>query len=181
MARFYESLTHELRDFINRQHMFFTASASEGGRVNLSPKGMNTFRILADNKVAYLDLTGSGNETAAHMLRDGRLTIMFCSFDVKPWILRTYGKGEVVHPRNPAWNDLISRFEQLPGQRQIVVQTIDSVQTSCGYAVPRYEFLEDRTVLTDWAEKKGDAGIREYWQQKNVRSIDGFPTELLAD
>ncbi len=181
MARFYEKLNPDLSDFIRRQRIYFTASASTAGRINLSPKGMDTFRILSDTKVAYLDLTGSGNETSAHLLRDGRLTIMFCSFDAKPVILRLYGKGSVVRPRDPAWADLIAHFEEMPGQRQIILLKIESLQTSCGFAVPRYEHVEDRPMLNDWAAKKGEDGIREYWEKKNQVSIDGFETKLLSD
>src|SRR4051812_24129024 len=172
MACFYDKLTPDLRDFIRRQHLFFTASAAADGRVNLSPKGMDTFRILADDAVAYLDLTGSGNETAAHTLRDGRLTVMFCSFDAKPLILRLYGKGRVVRARDAEWADLIGQFTELPGQRQIIVMRVESVQTSCGFGVPRYELREERNTLIEWCEKKGPDGIREYWAQKNQTSID---------
>src|SRR4051794_27559530 len=179
MARFYDKLTPDLCDFIRRQHLFFTASAAAEGRVNLSPKGMDTFRILADDAVAYLDLTGSGNETAAHVLRDGRLTVMFCSFDSKPLILRLYGRGRVVRPRDAEWLGLIGDFDELPGQRQIVVMRVESVQTSCGFGVPRYDLLEKRNTLIEWSEKKGTDGIREYWALKNQTSIDGFETRLL--
>jgi hypothetical protein len=181
MARFYASLTPDLCDFIRRQHVFFTASAATDGRVNLSPKGMDTFRILAEDTVAYLDLTGSGNETAAHLLRDGRLTVMFCSFDEKPLILRLYGRGRVVRPRDAEWAELIGRFIEKPGQRQIVMLRVESVQTSCGFGVPRYELATERDTLRQWSDKKGPDGIREYWAQKNQTSIDGFETGLLGD
>jgi hypothetical protein len=180
MARFYDRLIPDLSDFIRRQHLFFTASAASSGRINLSPKGMNTFRILSDDTVAYLDLTGSGNETAAHILHDGRLTIMFCSFDEKPMILRLYGHGRIIRPRDAAWTDLIGKFEPFPGQRQIIVLKIESLQTSCGFAVPRYELLEERQTLVEWSAKKGDQGIRDYWTEKNQTSIDGLETGLLA-
>ena len=180
MAKFYDKLTPELSDFIRRQHLFFAASAAATGRINCSPKGMNTFRILSDDTVAYLDLTGSGNETSAHVLHDGRLTIMFCSFEEKPLILRLYGRGEVVRPRDPAWGDLIGKFEQLPGHRQIIVLRIESLQTSCGFAVPRFELVEDRNLLVEWSAKKGEDGIRDYWAKKNQTSIDGLETKLLA-
>ena len=180
MARFYDQLTPELTDFIRRQHVFFTASGTAAGRINLSPKGMDTFRVLGPDRVAYLDLTGSGNETAAHVLADGRLTIMFCSFDAKPLVLRLYGRGNVVRPRDPAWADLAGHFELLPGARQIVTMRVESLQTSCGFAVPRYELREERRMLADWAEKKGPDGIATYWAQKNQTSIDGLPTKLLG-
>src|SRR4051812_274019 len=154
MACFYDKLTPDLRDFIRRQHLFFTASAAAEGRVNVSPKGMDTFRILAEDAVAYLDLTGSGNETAAHLLRDGRLTVMFCSFEAKPLILRLYGHGRVVGQRDAEWADLIGRFKEMPGQRQIVVLRVESVQTSCGFGVPQYERVEQRETLIEWSEQK---------------------------
>jgi hypothetical protein len=178
MAHFYEKLTPELRDFVVRQHVFFVATAGAEGRINLSPKGIDTFRILADDRAAYLDLTGSGNETAGHILHDGRLTIMFCSFDGKPLILRMYGRGEVVRPRDPAWAELIAGFTQLPGQRQIIVLKIESLQTSCGFGVPRYELIEERQTLIEWSAKKGPDGIRKYWADKNQQTIDGLDTKM---
>jgi len=183
MAQFFTALNPDLREFIAKQHMFFTASSPAGseGRVNLSPKGMDTFRVLSDNEVAYLDLTGSGNETAAHLRENGRITLMFCAFADKPLILRLYGRGEAIHPRDAAWNELVPHFHELPGQRQIVRVRIESVQTSCGFAVPLYVFEGHRDLLTKWAEKKGDDGIREYWAKKNTKSIDGLPTGLLAE
>ena len=179
MARFYDRLTPELTQFIERQHVFFTASAASQGRINLSPKGMDTFRVLAADHVAYLDLTGSGNETSAHLLADGRLTIMFCSFDAKPLILRLYGHGSVVRPRDTAWADLVSHFELMPGARQIITMRVESAQTSCGFAVPVFELKHARPTLTDWADKKGPDGIAAYWAEKNQTSIDGLPTKLL--
>ena len=179
MARFYDALTPELIEFIRRQSIFFTATAAASGRVNCSPKGMDTFRVLSPSEVAYLDLTGSGNETAAHLLADGRLTVMFCSFDAKPLILRIYGKGDPVRPRDSAWAGLAARFDLLPGTRQIVTMRVESVQTSCGYAVPEYELKHPRRLLTDWAAKKRPDGIAEYWAQKNQTSVDGLPTKLL--
>jgi hypothetical protein len=181
MAQFFPALTPELREFIAKQHMFFTASAAAEGRANLSPKGMDTFRVLSDTDVAYLDLTGSGNETAAHLRENGRLTLMFCAFQDKPLILRLYGRGEAVRPRNAAWGELAPHFPQLPGRRQIIRMRIESVQTSCGFAVPLYVFEGQRDLLTKWAEKKGDDGICAYWRKKNVTSIDGLPTGLLAE
>ncbi len=181
MAKFYPSLTPELRDFIARQHLFFVATAPTAGRINLSPKGMNTFCCLSDTAIAYLDLTGSGNETAAHLAENGRITVMFCSFDADPLILRLYGRGEVIHPRDAAWSELQSHFPSLPGTRQIVRVGLESVQTSCGFGVPLYDFQGDREALVQWAQKKGESGLRHYWESKNQRSIDGLPTYLLTD
>jgi hypothetical protein len=178
MAKFFDALTDSLIRFIEKQHMFFVASAPAEGRVNLSPKGMDTFRCLDENTVAYLDLTGSGNETAAHIHENGRITIMLCSYGDEPLILRIYGRGEVVRPGDSRWDELAQHFDVLPGARQIVVTHIDSVQTSCGFAVPRYDFVEHRQKLVRWAEKKGDEGLVEYRQKKNATSIDGAPTGL---
>lgn len=180
MARFYEKLTPELREFIAQQHLFFVASAAREGRINLSPKGMNTFRILSDDRVGYLDLTGSGNETAGHILHDGRLTIMFCSFDEKPLILRLYGRGEVVGQSGGAWSGLIGNFDEMPGQRQIILLQIESLQTSCGFGVPMYQLVEDRSTLVQSCEKKGPEGVRKYWADKNSRTIDGLETGIDA-
>ena len=179
MAKFYSQLDETLQSFIGEQKLFFTATAPSTGRINLSPKGMDTFRCLDLNTVAYLDLTGSGNESAAHLIENGRMTIMFCSFSDKPLILRLYGFGRVVRPRDEEWQELHSRFHSTVGERQIIVLQIESVQTSCGFAVPVYELKEERTRLAEWATKKGDEGIRNYWEEKNQMSIDGLLTHLL--
>ncbi|MBW4518221.1 MAG: pyridoxamine 5'-phosphate oxidase family protein [Scytolyngbya sp. HA4215-MV1] len=179
MAKFYPALTDALREFIAQQQIFFTASAPQVGRINLSPKGINTFRCLSDHTVAYLDLTGSGNETSAHLIENRRLTIMFCSFTEKPLILRLYGQGSVIRPKDAEWHPLYARFKPLPGTRQIIQLTIDSVQTSCGFGVPLYQYEGERETLTQWAEKKGTEGVRQYWQEKNQTSIDGLPTYLI--
>ena len=178
MAKFYECLNTSLREFIERQHVFFVATAPRSGRVNLSPKGADTFRIIDDACVAYLDITGSGNETAAHLLDDGRLTIMFCSFDPDPLILRLYGHGRALHPRDAGWSELSCCFTMLPGVRQIMSLAIESVQTSCGYAVPRYRYEGERDTYLRWAEKKGADGLAAYQTDKNRVSIDGLPTGL---
>lgn len=156
--------------------MFFIATAASTGRINLSPKGMDTLRVLDDMTVAYLDLTGSGNETAAHLRADGRCTVMICSFDAKPIILRLYGRGDVVRPTDPEWDGLHAVFPELPGARQIMRIHVESVQTSCGYAVPIAERMEPRDRLLRWLERKGPDGLRRYRARHNVRSIDGLPT-----
>lgn len=178
MAKFYSHLTPELIEFIQQQHLFFTATAPIEGRINLSPKGLDTFRCLDLHTVAYLDLTGSGNETAAHLKENGRMTFMFCSFTEKPLILRLYGRGYAMQRQHTQWDSLLSHFEVVPGTRQIVVLEIESVQTSCGFGVPLYDFQGKRELLLDFAENKGDAGIKAYQQQKNQVSIDGLPTGL---
>lgn len=181
MAKFYSSLTPELIQFIEEQKMFFTATAPTEGRINLSPKGIDTFRCLDKQTVAYLDLTGSGNETAAHLEENGRMTIMFCSFSETPLILRLYGQGKVVRPRDKQWSELYQNFPTYEGERQIIMLTLTSAQTSCGFGVPIYEYQETRETLIDWAKKKGETGIYDYWQQKNQESIDGLPTKLLKE
>ena len=181
MSKFYSELTDDLCDFISRQHLFFTATAAGEGRINLSPKGMDSFRRLDNRTVAYLDVTGSGNETAAHLRRDGRLTVMFCSFDTQPLILRLYGQGRVIRPCDTDWNTLARHFPPLSGTRQIMVMNLESAQTSCGYGVPLYHYEGERGTLLRWAEKKGTQGLADYWRDKNQISIDGLPTHLLED
>jgi hypothetical protein len=176
MADFYTALDERLIEFIGEQKIFFTATAPNRGRINLSPKGMDTFRCLDANTVCYLDLTGSGSEGSAHILENGRMTIMFCSFTARPWILRLYGTGQVVCPGDAEWEKYFVHFQETPGQRHIIVLHVESAQTSCGHAVPVMEFKEERQLLKSWAEKKGTEGMKEYRQLKNSRSIDGLPT-----
>lgn len=180
MAKFYSELTEELRNFIEEQKIFFTATAPNSGRINLSPKGRDTFRCIDEKTVGYLDLTGSGNETAAHLHENGRMTIMFCSFSEKPLILRLYGEGRVISPRDADWEKFYCWFAPTLGERQIILLDIDSVQTSCGYGVPIYELKEERKTIVEWANKKGKQGINDYWHEKNQKSIDGLPTKILG-
>jgi hypothetical protein len=187
MAKFYSNLNEDLQNFISEQKLFFTATAPKSGRINLSPKGIDTFRCIDNRTVAYLDLTGSGNETAAHLNSQadppnkGRMTIMFCSFTEKPLILRLYGRGRVIAPRHKEWDNYYELFAPTPGERQIIVMDIDGIQTSCGYGVPLYEFKAERPSLIEWAKKKGEGGIAAYWREKNQTSIDGFPTNIFED
>ena len=181
MARFYPALEAKHRDFIAAQKLFFTATGTASSRLNLSPKGMDSLRVLSDKRVAYLDLTGSGNETAAHLKHDGRMTLMWCSFDADPLILRLYGRGHAVRRQDAEWATLRPHFAVLPGERQLIVLDIESVQTSCGYAVPMYTYNGERDTLARWAEKKGPVGLIAYWREKNQVSIDGLPTHLLED
>ena len=182
MAKFSSELSPSMSDFISAQKMFFTASApSEGGRINLSPKAMDTFRIFDNKKVAYLDLTGSGNETSAHVTDNGRLTIMFCSFTDQPLILRLYGKGEIITPQHPDWQMHLSHFKLLSGTRQIILLHIESVQSSCGFAIPYFKYEGERDDLLQWSNKKGEDGIRQYWKDKNQKSIDDLPAHPLSD
>jgi hypothetical protein len=174
----YEALEDKHVEFIGRQQMFFVGTAGAEGFINVSPKGMDSFRILDNNTVAWLNLTGSGNESAAHVLENGRMTIMFCSFDKQPLIMRLYGRARAVHPRDDEWPGLSARFPEIAGARQIFVQDVELVQTSCGYAVPRYDYTGQRETLRKWAENKGEDGIRQYWEQNNTRSLDGKDTGI---
>lgn len=181
MAKFYTELNETLREFIGRQKIFFHASAPNQGRINLSPKGLDTFRILSDKRVAYLDLTGSECETAAHIAENGRLTIMFCSFENAPLIVRLYGRGWVVRPRDAAWTNLRGEFPVIPGERQIVGLDIESIMTTCGFAVPLFTYQGEREQLPEFTVKMGPERMDEYRRQKNQVSIDGLPTYLLDD
>ncbi|MGD8289146.1 MAG: pyridoxamine 5'-phosphate oxidase family protein [Gemmatimonadota bacterium] len=173
-------ITDRIRGFIDEQSVFFVASAplSAEGHVNLSPKGLDTFRVLGPDRVAYLDLTGSGNETAAHLGENGRITFMFCAFDGRPMILRLFGRGRPVLPGAPEWSELSEAFDEIPGIRQIVVADIHRVQTSCGFGVPLMGPPEDRDQLVSWAERKGPEGLSEYRRTKNTTSIDGIPVQV---
>jgi hypothetical protein len=180
MADFFPTLSDELIQFIGEQHLFFVATAplSPDGRINLSPKGADTLRVLSPREVAYLDLTGSGVETAAHVRENGRLTLMWCSFGASPNILRLYGRGRVVTQDSPQWAELYSKFPPNPGARQIIVLDVELGQTSCGYAVPLYTFERHRGTLDAWAERKGPDGLRSYWLEKNRKSLDGLDSGL---
>jgi hypothetical protein len=179
MASFHEDLDESLCEFIASQHMFFVATAPEEGRVSLSPKGMNSLHVFNSREVGYLDVTGSGNETAAHVGQNGRLTLMFCSFDRTPLILRLYGTGRTLHPRDAEFEERMQSFEPISGARQIILLSVESIQKSCGYGIPFYEYQGERDTLKKWAEKKGPDGLAEYWEEQNVTSIDGIPTKLL--
>ena len=178
MADHYQALEDKHVAFIRQQQMFFVGTAGAEGFVNVSPKGMDSFRILDSHTVAWLNLTGSGNESAAHVLENGRMTLMFCSFDKQPLILRLYGRARAVHPRDSEWAELAAQFPDIPGARQVFVQHVSLVQTSCGYAVPRYDFSGQRETLRKWAENKGEGGIRDYWEENNTRSLDGKDTGI---
>ena len=175
MGRVHEALDDNLIDWIGQQHLFFVASAPlDGGHVNLSPKGHDTFRVIDKSTVAYLDLTGSGVETIAHIRENGRLTIMFCAFEGPPRILRLYGRGEAIEPDAPDFEDLAETFPALPGVRSIIRLTIDRISSSCGYSVPFLAYEGERETLLDWAERKGPEGIEAYHAEKNSTSIDGM-------
>jgi hypothetical protein len=180
MAKLFDFISEELQKFIITQKIFFvgTAPLSSTGHVNLSPKGLDSFRILSPHRVGYLDVTGSGNETSAHLQENGRITLMFCAFQEPACILRLYGQGQTILPDSPDWNFLYPLFPPLPGTRQIIIADIERVQTSCGFGVPLYEYLGQRDTLVNWASKKGEEGVKEYQQKKNLMSIDGLSTPL---
>jgi hypothetical protein len=179
MAKQFQALTPEHSAFIAKQHLFFTASATAEGRINLSPKGLGGFRVISETSVCYLDLTGSGAETAAHLLADGRLTIMFCALEGPPLILRLYGTATSIMRGTSAYAELLSAHfqnEEPPGARQIIVQSIEMVQTSCGYGVPTFAYEGERPSLINWAQAKGEEGLKAYRAEKNTKSLDGLPT-----
>ncbi|MBI5666823.1 MAG: pyridoxamine 5'-phosphate oxidase family protein [Chloroflexi bacterium] len=180
MATFYESISDEIQTFIEKQHVFFVATAplSAEGHVNLSPKGLDSFRVLSPNRVAYLDFVGSGNETSAHLLENGRITFMFCAFDGAPRILRLFGQGRVVLPSAPEWAEMSPLFPQYLNARQIIAADITLVQTSCGYGVPLMDFVQERDTMQRWSDAKGADGLAAYQREKNAQSLDGLPTPL---
>jgi len=176
MAKRYDSITPELRQFIEEQYLFFVATAplAAGGHVNLSPKGLDTFRITGSNEVMYLDLTGSGNETAAHVSENGRLTFMFCAFQGRPKIVRLYCNGRVVTRGSEEWDERMGRFPDVPGARQIIVGAVEFIQSSCGFGVPEMTMVAQRDMLREWTARKGEEGIVEYRRTRNAVSIDGL-------
>ncbi|KRF17214.1 pyridoxamine 5'-phosphate oxidase [Nocardioides sp. Soil797] len=178
MAQQFPELTERHQAFIARQPMFFVATAARNGRVNVSPKGLDSLRVLSPTRLVWLNGTGSGNETAAHLLDTPRMTIMFCSFVREPLILRLYGDARAAHEGDPAWDEFHSLFPPMLGARNVFVLDIDLVQTSCGYGVPLMEFQDQRELMDGWARKKGADGLLAYQQEKNRASIDGFPTGL---
>ena len=180
MGKRYNEIGDERREFIEQQKLFFVATAAPNGRVNLSPKGMDSLRVMGDNRVVWLNLTGSGNETAAHLLESDRMTLMFCAFEGSPIILRLFGHAKGIHPRDPEWNELLPMFPPLPAARQIFDMQVDLVQTSCGMAVPLFDFNEQRDLLEQWAERKGEQGLQDFWKGRNQESIDGKPTGIIA-
>ena len=180
MGKRFNEIGDQRREFIEQQKMFFVGTADSDGRVNVSPKGMDSFKVMGDNRVVWLNMTGSGNETAAHLVENDRMTIMFCAFEGSPMILRLFGHAKVIHPRDSEWDGLFSMFRAIPGARQIMDMQVDLVQESCGMAVPLFDFNEQRDLLVQWADRKGDQGLHDYWESRNQVSIDGKPTRILS-
>lgn len=184
MAKQFESIDARLKDFIGRQHIFFTASATGDSRVNISPRETGCLRVVDANTVVYLDRTGSGNETSAHLRADGRLTIMFCAVEGPPMILRLYGRGRTIRRGSSEYeNILITHYSgtEPSGARQFILLDIDLVQTSCGFGVPLFDYKAERPSLDQWTEAKGTDGIEIYRREKNAYSMDGLPTGMFDD
>jgi len=181
MGKKFPEIEEKQIEFIKNQQMFFVGTATADSRINISPKGMDSFRVMDKNRIVWLNVTGSGNETAAHMQDDDRMTIMFCAFEGRPKILRLYGTAETVHADDEQWNELYGLFDPLPGARQIFDMHVDLVHTSCGFGVPLYDFIGQREMLSEWALNKGDSGISDYWQNRNAISLDGKPVRISAE
>ncbi|NNF78135.1 MAG: pyridoxamine 5'-phosphate oxidase family protein [Rhizobiales bacterium] len=180
MPNFPNQLSDRFIQFIKQQHMFFVATAAPDGQVNLSPKGLDTLRVLSAERIVWLSLSGSGNETAAHLREANRITMMFCAFEGRPLILRVYGTAATYHPRDAQWAELIGLFPKLAGSRQIYDVSIKAIQTSCGSGIPYYDFRCPRgeTELEPFYDKMGEDGVEAYWARKNQMSIDGKPTGI---
>jgi len=181
MAKQFDQISDSHREFIQSQHIFFAGSAAPQGRVNISPKGMDCLRVLGKNRILWLNYTGSGNETAGHLKLANRMTLMWCSFETRPMIMRAYGSARTVHPRDEDWAELAGHFATPQGARQIYDMTVDMVQTSCGYAVPFFDYAGERDTLQKWTDDRGADGIPAYWEEKNQETIDGLPTGILGD
>lgn len=180
MGQQYSELSDKHIDFISKQKIFFVGTATDQSKVNISPKGMDSFRVVDKYTVIWLNVTGSGNETAAHVQTHPRMTIMFTAFEGSPMILRLYGQAEAIHHNDPEWHDVYSQFSPAVGARQVFRLSIDMVQSSCGMSVPFFDYVSERDQLKDWASKKGASGIKAYWEEKNQLSLDGVATDILA-
>lgn len=177
----FDTITDDLKSWIEVQPLFFIGSAplAQGGHINVSPRGLDSLRVTGPGRIIILDLTGSGNETAAHLIENQRITVMFCAFEGQPRVLRLFGQGKVILPEQPAWQDMYAQFDtSLPGVRQIFDISISRVQTSCGFGVPLMKLESQRTTLLDWANKKGVEGIQKYQSENNRKSIDGLPSSF---
>jgi len=179
MGKRTDRLDQGLREFIEEQKIFFVATAAPGARINLSPKGTDTLRVVDEQRILWLNLTGSGNETATHLRSDDRMTLMWCAFEASPRILRVYGHARALHPRDAEWDELAALLPTRAGTRQVLEMEIDLVQISCGFGVPRYEFLGQREQLVRWADAQGPEGVQAYWAEKNQLSLDGDPTGII--
>ncbi|KAA2316194.1 pyridoxamine 5'-phosphate oxidase family protein [Pseudooceanicola sediminis] len=180
MAKQFDQIEDAHQRFIEEQHMFFTGTAAPDGYVNVSPKGMDSLRVLGPNRIIWRNMTGSGNETAGHLAQSNRMTLMWCSFTTRPMILRCYGTARTIHRLDPDWSALDAHFVPAFQARQIYDLTVTLVQTSCGYAVPFMDFVSDRDTLDKWAQSRGQDQVRDYWRDRNTLTMDGAPTGIVA-
>ncbi len=179
MGKQFDTISDDHRAFIEAQHIFFVGSAASTGKVNISPKGMDSLRVMSPTRIVWRNLTGSGNETAGHLHDNPRMTLMWCGFEKRPMIMRAYGTAQTLHPRDPEFADLNAMVPPSLGARQIYDMHVDMLQTSCGYAVPFFDHQGPREVLVKWAEDKGADGIQTYWKDRNQHTLDGMPTHIL--
>lgn len=177
MGKIHTEIDSNLTAWLQRQQMFFvsTAPLAGDGLINCSPKGLDTLRVLGPRTVAYLDLTGSGVETIAHLKENGRIVIMLCAFEGAPKIVRFHGRGEVLEPGHPEFQSLLEQFPRLPGTRAIIRVDVQRIADSCGFAVPQYTFEGPRDTLIRYAENRGEDGLEQYRWQNNRQSLDGLP------
>jgi hypothetical protein len=180
MSEKFREIREKHREFVEQQKIFFVGTAAPQGRVSVSPKGMDTLRVLGSNRVVWLNLSGAENEAAAHLLENDRLTLMFCAFEGIPLILRLFGHCRVIHPRDVEWNELSAMFPPIPGARQIMDLDVDLVLASCGKGVPYFDFVGERDDLKEWAARVGGEGLQSLWERKNQMSIDGKPTRIIV-
>ncbi len=179
MGKRYDRISAAHKAFIEKQKIFFVGTAASDGRVNVSPKGMESLKVLGPERVVWLNATGSGNETAAHVQEHPRMTLMFAAFEGNPQILRLYGTAKAVHMSDPEWEALFAMFRPFPGARQIFDLHVELVMTSCGMGVPLFEYVGERNSLKEWAARVGDEGVRRFWREHNRVSLDGKPTRIL--
>jgi hypothetical protein len=181
MAKRYEELSDDHIEFINHQKISYVETAANDGTINVSPKGFNSSRVLSPNRIMWMNITGSSNETTAHLSQNNRMTMTFCAFDRSPKILRLYGKAEAIHPRDDRWTELGKLFNPHPSARQYADFSIELIQTSCGFGAPFYDFTEERDNMDKWLEVKGRDNIEDYWKEKNQVSLDGLPTHIIHE
>ncbi|WFB46903.1 pyridoxamine 5'-phosphate oxidase family protein [Vibrio coralliilyticus] len=180
MGKQFSELSDKHIAFIDQQKLYFVGTAADSGSVNLSPKGGDSLRVISPTQIAWLNLTGSGNESAAHVLNNPRMTLMFCAFEGAPLILRAYGQASVLHNKDAEWKKYVSLFPESVAARQIFILDINMVQSSCGMSVPYFTYEGDREDLAKWSEKQGTEGVEKYWLKKNQKSIDGFESEIAS-
>ncbi|MCP4788814.1 MAG: pyridoxamine 5'-phosphate oxidase family protein [Gammaproteobacteria bacterium] len=179
MGTRFDSISPKHEEFIQQQPLFFVATATADSTINLSPKGIDSFRILGPNRICWLNLTGSANESAAHIRHNPRMTIMFCAFSGAASILRLFGTARAIHHNDTDWQEYYELFPESVGARQIFEMQVDIVQVSCGYGVPLMDYQSDRKEITTWTSRHGETGIKKYWHDHNQTTIDGLETHIL--